>query len=483
MNLITNYFQQIEQSEVQTEVVVEDVTQTITVSSDTMTVTVSNDTIPSSSQIEQNEEEAVAIDTLLSELSAVDVHTYKILPEGSQRHRPLLIDSSGNKYNKKPIDKRTNSKKITWTCHVRRKGVCCLAKVAQIGDTFIPGSQPHNHAAVLKAKPPKPENVEGVKVIQPRHPKTIKFYMNGKHVPTDFLIADVEIPNARHLLFATPEQRKILKKSKTLFADVTCKLMRDPFKQIFTLSTYLKEDDNVKQYILLFVVMSRKTTSDYIAVLEKIGELIPRLKVKKVILGYDEELWEAFDTIFPDVILQGCVYHWTEAVYMQVVNLGLNLSYTISSPVFTHIKELLALPFLPAEHILTIFQEISSKAQPALLPLIEYFQEMWMNNPQWPIISWCVYGMATRTINDVEGWHHRLVPKASLNRLIGLLWEEAQLVTPQKRPFNFEKLTRYQRKCRTTRQSKFFKLWAKYENEEITLNHLLKLCCNLNNPL
>ncbi|XP_071941387.1 uncharacterized protein [Antedon mediterranea] len=431
-------------------------------------------------------EETIAINTLLTELSAVEVHTYKVVPEGSQRRRPILIDSSGNKYNRKPMDKRGNSSKVTWTCNVRRKGICCHAKVSQVGDTFIPGNQPHNHVRIQKAKLEKPDEHTDEKKCQPtstRQPKNIKFYMNGKQVPADFLVADVELLNARHLIFATPEQFRVLKKSKTLFADVSCKLVRAPFQQIFTLSTYLKDEDNVKPYAQVFVVMSRKQTNDYISVLEKIGELIPKIKVKKIILGYDAELWEAFDTVFPDVVLQGCVFHWTESVYMQIVNLGLNLAFTISSPVFNQIKELLALPFIPAEQIPTVFEEIASQCDQPLLPLIDYFRVVWINNPQWPIISWCVYGMATRTTTEVEGWHQRIVPKASINRIIGLLWEEAQSVTPLKKPMNFEKLTRFQKKCRTTKQSKLFKLWAKYESKDITLSQLLKSSYNINNPL
>ena len=46
---------------------------------------------------------------------------------------------------------RYKSGKMLWRCSVRDKNTKCPATVSQDGDTFTPGSQPHNHICLLGA--------------------------------------------------------------------------------------------------------------------------------------------------------------------------------------------------------------------------------------------------------------------------------------------------------------------------------------------
>ena len=91
--------------------------------------------------------------------------------------------------------------------------------------------------------------------------------------------------------------------------------------------------------------------------------------------------------------------------------------------------------------------------------------------------------MATRTNNDVEGWHNRINCKSSSNinlyKLIQLLYNEAQVVTLQTFLVTQDKLARYQSKTTKQVQAKFFKLWQRYNEKEITSGHLLRACSRL----
>ena len=52
---------------------------------------------------------------------------------------------------------------------------------------------------------------------------------------------------------------------------------------------------------------------------------------------------------------------------------------------------------------------------------VRSIRNTWIENDTWPIESWCVYGLPTRTNNDTEGWHHRVNGKSkpNLNPVIG----------------------------------------------------------------
>ena len=54
-------------------------------------------------------------------------------------------------------------------------------------------------------------------------------------------------------------------------------------------------------------------------VLKKIIGLLPgEPVVKQVTLDFEKALWAAFRTILPAVSIQGCVFHWTQAVWRKV---------------------------------------------------------------------------------------------------------------------------------------------------------------------
>lgn len=457
---------------------------------------------------------------------------YTIVNGGSKRGKPILTDTRGYRYNQKPADKRCSSSRTVWTCSVRRKGLCCLAKVYESEDGFVPGPQPHTHtaepgqdqAAEIVAEVKKraaeqvfvPANTIAEDVLldmikpdalpaslpcqanivryanrhrqrnRPCHPQTLDFEVQDAFIPDDFLLADVFIDGARHFIFATNDQHQLLQKAKFLYADGTFKLVKDPFYQLFSIHAFIQQDDSVRQVPLLFAIMSRRRRQDYVEVLSSVKDHISALCVQKITLDFEQALWAAVREVLPGVEIQGCVFHWTQAVFRKVVDLGFKVPYQTSGAIHEYIRQLLALPFLPAEHIPAMFGTLAGNATPPLQPLVDYIRTTWIENPTWPVTSWSIFGLVVRTNNDVEGWHNRINARGTnLNfyRLVELLHREARIVTLQTQLVGQNKLSRAHRTVYKQVQAKLEKLWQRYRERQITTGHLLRACSRLYGPI
>ena len=108
----------------------------------------------------------------------------------------------------------------------------------------------------------------------------------------------------------------------------------------------------------------------------------------------------------PRVAVKGCVFHWTQAVWRRVQDLGLKPAYSQRNSIYNYIRQLLALPFLPQNHIPPTFQQLYERANTDQLQrLVAYIDRQRMNHAIFDVPSWCIFGCTVRTNNDVEGKH------------------------------------------------------------------------------
>ena len=144
----------------------------------------------------------------------------------------------------------------------------------------------------------------------------------------------------------------------------------------------------------------------------------------------------------------------------------------------------MALPFLPSEHIRLAFDGLRDKARTEeVKSLLSYVEDTWLTSNVWNVSAWSVYGQTVRTNNDCEGWHHRInrAKKGNLQfyLLILLLYKEVSVLPTQIKMVSEGKLRRFQRKKTRAIQGQLFGLWDSYENNELSVNQLLKKCGNV----
>ncbi len=197
--------------------------------------------------------------------------------------------------------------------------------------------------------------------------------------------------------------------------DATFKVMNHPFKQLFGIHAFVKKDGHTKQLPLVFCLMSRRKKDDYVAVFDAVKSLLLQRNIRRIVLDFERATWQAIREVLPGVHENECAFHFQQSVYRHIQDLGLQCQYTGELGHRLFFKKLMALCYLPACHILTAF----AKLQESYLSRTQATKKIQLGNSWttwkargyssiWPPTAWSVYGMAIRTNNDVEGWHHRL---------------------------------------------------------------------------
>ncbi|XP_050723834.1 uncharacterized protein LOC127002187 [Eriocheir sinensis] len=435
----------------------------------------------------------------------VDAPTsYHVVGEGSRKGGDLLTDSLGFQY----VKKRVTSVSTSWICSIRTKKNRCFASVTQQGNIFTRGPKEHNHRgnpgaqlraqaisvvkaaaredlykssgkivtdtlltlATDKVQLPKVSNLQRTanrarQQLRPKHPTDLEFEIAIAHIPSDFLQQDIHHEGHRHLIFASPLQLSFLSKSKIWFIDRTFKDVREPFVQLVSIHSYIKFGDCTKQAPLLFVVMSRRKTTDYTAILDAIMELLPsNIMVEEIVVDFERALWSALHKSLPDVPVFGCWSHWAQAVYNRIKEYGLRPAYVHQLPFRNYIQDLMALPNLPASHINNAFYQLKDRCPQVqaaqaqkLHKLLNYLEETWITSASCPPSTWSTYKRVVRTNIEVEGWHHRLnhnspTKRMNLYLLINTLYDETKLLSLQVRLIKQKKICRIQSKKTHSKQ-------------------------------
>ena len=167
--------------------------------------------------------------------------------------------------------------------------------------------------------------------------------------------------------------------------DGTFKMINEPFTQLYSIHSFVKQNGEIKQVPLAFALMSGKRKRDYRRMLMAIRNLLPeQITVQCVVADFEAASWKVVENALPDVRLQGCIFHWTQAIWRKVQAFGLASVYKDNDATHKYIRCIMALPFLPHEHIPTMFNELKDLAMsPPLQSLVDYIQETWLESTVW----------------------------------------------------------------------------------------------------
>ena len=119
--------------------------------------------------------------------------------------------------------------------------------------------------------------------------------------------------------------------------------------QLFSIHAFVKHGTTQKQVPLTFVVMSGRRTVDYSAVLGAILEMLPVAvpAVQQVTADFETAVWQSIRALFPNVKLSGCLFHFSQAIYRKLQELGLQAAYNTDAGTSGVCRRLMALALLP----------------------------------------------------------------------------------------------------------------------------------------
>src|SRR5262249_33922791 len=113
---------------------------------------------------------------------------------------------------------------------------------------------------------------------------------------------------------------------------------------------------------LVYVLSTTKNQNFYRRMLSKLNEHAAAtnrvLAPQYVHSDFEIAFMNASREVFPNCIIHGCLFHFTQSIWRQVVNRGLKVAYSDNEKIKSKIQSILALPFVPLDDVETVFNLI-----------------------------------------------------------------------------------------------------------------------------
>ena len=170
-------------------------------------------------------------------------------------------------------------------------------------------------------------------------------------------------------------------------------------------------------------------------------------------------------------------------------SLGMQRRYRGDESTRHVIRQIMALPLLPANHIAAQFQRIANSVRRNDRPmqrLLKYVRRQWISSSVHSLNGISVHGMDVRTNNDCEGYHNRLRilgrQNMSFYKLVEFIHKECMLVEIHVKLVAAGKLTKLQNNIYIKNNEDIKHLFSQYRNDIVTTDIFLLRISYLINP-
>ena len=213
------------------------------------------------------------------------------------------------------------------------------------------------------------------------------------------------------------------------------------------------------------------------------------LNPKTIHIDFEKDVIKAIQLHFPNAKIIGCHFHFTNAIYKQVVELGLITVFRENKKFKLWICSLMCFPFLMLGDIDDTFEamlnlrsqmELEEVDDRKLDQFIDYFRRTWLNDKcHFSRKIWNLYGeKSSRTNNICESYNHQINGKiissnSNIYKVITVVQKAESLASTSYERVNVGQ----EKKPKTAQQVKDAKietLKVKYRHCEITVLNYLK---------
>lgn len=280
-------------------------------------------------------------------------------------------------------------------------------------------------------------------VTLPKAPTTLA-EISGEYLETlttdgaNFVLVDTGAPDPdRILIFGNPHDLTRLGQAEEIHIDGTFWVTPHVFSQLVTFHCYVFG----QSFPLIYALLPGKSQVVYEKLFQRVLLHLQACNIhlwalKTIISDFESGLIAAIRTCFPGILHRGCWFHFSQAVYRKIQQLGFQTDYQEDADGFkAKMKMLVALGLVPStwkHHYFTILYQAYQEDQRFKKFCDDYFSPTWFGKFALPI--WDFYGVPHRTNNNVEGFHSGLkkmfsVPHLSVYRFLKVLMEGERTVS------------------------------------------------------
>ena len=278
------------------------------------------------------------------------------------------------------------------------------------GDRPVIPSFPSLRSSINRARqetlPPVPRQIEDVDIGGP----WAQTWMNERflqHLDNEWGIA----------IFCTKANIRKLTQCQTVYMDGTFKVCPEPYNQVLV----IMGDYHGFMIPFVHVLMENKTIGAYRQVLQQITRLARQARQAwapdRVVTDYELALQTAVQTELPAATLSGCYFHFTQAIWRRIQEIGLSVPYRHNKRLREVLQKVMALGYLPQQVMRMNFNNLTEERRtrrlinqyPALLDFFNYIRNTYVGAPgheaTFPPDVWNVFhrSMTQRTNNFLEG--------------------------------------------------------------------------------
>ena len=273
-------------------------------------------------------------------------------------------------------------------------------------------------------------------------------------------------------IFATREALILLGRCTSVLGDGTFKATPEPYDQL----CLIFGDFDEYTLPLVYSYMNGKSAPHYRFLLQTLKRK-SNSRPEKVVTDYERGMITANETDLPDTQHLGCHFHFSQAIFRKIQELGLQHEYSQNNQLQHAIRMIMATAYLPPAQVCPKMADFCSRPTTQLLvslypgfaEILRYFHRTWVCT--FPISTWNVFdrNKKMRTTNACEGWNISWYRKN--NRTRPIFWDSKRFQELQERETR-NKIAHLN--CgRAPALEK--KKWRKYNSQILALKNFLAL--------
>lgn len=149
------------------------------------------------------------------------------------------------------------------------------------------------------------------------------------------------------------------------------------FNQLYTIHGKV----NGKVVPLVYILLCNRTKITYKKILNalKDAEIYPA----RIMCDFELAFIKAIQSVFPECIVKGCLFHMRQALWRNVRDCGLQIMYRENSAFARNLRQLFALALVPIDDVIPAFEALISTSyyenhEYILEEFLDYFEKNWI---------------------------------------------------------------------------------------------------------